>query len=91
MEYFGGFGLRQYHSDVSLAGIDADKTFGFELKNIKELTEKSLVFVQLAMLYTNPFGERKLRIFNMAYQVCANVNTYFKQVNVENYVQYMVK
>ena len=43
------------------------------------------------MLYTSPFGERKLRIFNMAYQVTNNVNTYFKQVNAENYMQFLVK
>lgn len=52
---------------MSLSAIDADKTFGIELKNNKELVENSLFHVQLAMLYTNPFGERKLRIFNMAY------------------------
>lgn len=63
---------------MSISGIDADKTFGIELRNNKELIENSLVHVQLAMLYTNPIGERKLRIFNMAYQVTNNVNTYFK-------------
>lgn len=76
---------------MSLSGIDADKTFGIELRNNKELVENSLVHVQLAMLYTNPFGERKLRIFNMAYLVTNNVNNYFKQVNVENYMQFLVK
>jgi protein transport protein SEC24 len=61
--YFGSFGLRET-PDITLSAMDADKSLGFSLRNNSELDEKKLVFIQVAMLYSNQTGERRLRIFN---------------------------
>ena len=37
-EYFGGFGLRE-SVEFHLSAIDADKTFGFTLRNDEKLSE----------------------------------------------------
>ena len=43
------------------------------------------------MLYTNHFGETRIRVFNMAFDVIANLHQYLKMAIVENYVQYFIK
>jgi len=65
-EYFGGFGVKEA-VDFELSAIDADKTFGFQLRNDETIPEGKIVYVQIAMLYTNLYGERKIRLFNMAF------------------------
>jgi hypothetical protein len=37
-EYFGGFGLRE-SVELQLAALDADKTFGFTLRNDEKIPE----------------------------------------------------
>ncbi len=37
-EYFGGFGLRE-SVELQLASLDADKTFGFTLRNDEKIPE----------------------------------------------------
>jgi protein transport protein SEC24 len=43
------------------------------------------------MLYTNIFGETRIRVFNMAYEVETNLHQYLKMAVAENYVQYFLK
>lgn len=43
------------------------------------------------MLYTTIFGETRIRVFNMAYTVMANLHQYLKMAVVENYVHYFLK
>lgn len=84
-EFFGGFGLRE-SVELQLSAIDADKTFGFSLRNDQKILENSNVFVQIAVFYTDVYGERRLRIFNQSFQVTNNLNIYFKSCNSENFV-----
>ena len=65
-EYFGSFGVREA-VDFELASIDADKSFGFTLRNDETLPEGKMVYVQVAMLYTNIYSERRIRVFNMGF------------------------
>ena len=62
-EYFGGFGLRE-SVEFQLSAIDADKTFGFTLRNDEKIPEDQNVYIQIAVLYTDIYGDRRLRIFN---------------------------
>ena len=63
IEYFGGFGALDT-TEFSLSSIDADKSFGLTLRNDETFEENKTVFVQIAMVYTNAYGERRIRIFN---------------------------
>lgn len=83
-EYFGGFGLREA-VDFKLSSIDSDKTFCFQLRNDSKFESNRTVYVQIAMLYTTVIGERRIRIFNMAFSVTESLNTYFKQTHAENF------
>ena len=64
-KYMGGFG-ELMESPVQLATLDADKTIAFTLKQDAKLKTDTPAFIQFAVLYTTPRGERKIRVFNYA-------------------------
>ena len=51
--------------DIELAGYDADKSVSIELKHDDKLNEQDGCAIQIALLYTNIWGQRKLRIHNL--------------------------
>ncbi len=89
-EYFGSF-LTKELVDFELSGIDSDKTISFTLRNDERMKEGEQVYLQFAMLYTNHFGERRIRIFNMNLVVCKNLNAYFKSSDVEGLTELVIK
>ena len=48
-----------------MAALDADKGIAIELKHDDKLNESEGAAVQVALLYTSVFGERRLRIHNL--------------------------
>ena len=84
-EYFGSFGLKE-SVDFQIPSMDADKSFGFQLRNDEKIAADKTVYVQIAVLYTNAYAERRIRVFNTAYQVTTSLNTYFKACIAESYV-----
>lgn len=47
--------------------------------------------IQFAMLYTNIFGERRIRVFNLNIPVTKNLNAYYKAADCEAIVEYSTK
>lgn len=43
------------------------------------------------MLYQTIYGETRIRVFNMSFEVMANLHNYIKSTVVESYTQYIVK
>ncbi len=62
-KYLGGLGETSENT-VELATLDADKTIGFLLEQESKLKTESAAYLQFAVLYTTPAGERKIRVFN---------------------------
>jgi hypothetical protein len=50
-----------------------------------------MVYVQIAVLYSDVYGERRIRVFNMSFQVVKQLNQYFKSTVVETYAQYFLR
>ena len=48
-----------------MAAYDADKGIGIEMKHDDKLNEQEGAAVQIALLYTSVFGERRLRVHNL--------------------------
>jgi protein transport protein SEC24 len=69
------FGAYFNIKDVELAALDADKGIAIELKHDDKLDESAGAAVQVALLYTSVFGERRLRIHNL--QVVADQKRIF--------------
>ena len=70
-----------------MAGYDADKSVSVELKHDDKLSEQDGAAIQIALLYTNIFGQRKLRIHNL--QVCRYFyNNFFIEKPIMNIFLY---
>jgi protein transport protein SEC24 len=89
-EYFGGFGFKE-QADFELAGFDSDKVIGFILRNDEKLKEDTLSFVQFAFMYTNQYGQRRIRVFNYQLQIAKNLSAYYKAADCETLAQFMLK
>jgi protein transport protein SEC24 len=90
IEYFGGFGAFET-TEFAISSFDADKSFGFTLRNDETFDENRTVYIQIAMLYYDMYGERRIRVFNHSFQVVKSLNTYFKATVVESYAQYFLR
>jgi protein transport protein SEC24 len=71
--------------------MDADKCFAFTLRNDDKLKEGSFFHVQFAMLYTNVFGERRIRVLNHQMVVAKNLNAYYKGADCEALSHFVIK
>ena len=81
-EYYGSFAFVPL-ADFEIAAIDADKTVSFVVRNDERLKDNQIVYVQFAMIYTNVYGERRIRVLNQSLPVAKNLNFYFKSADVE--------
>ena len=57
------------------------------MRSDSTLAENTPVFAQCAMLFTDQYGERRIRIFNYSWKVAQNLYSYFKSSDVENVTQ----
>ncbi len=72
-KYMGGFG-EMLESPVLLSTLDADKTVAFTMKQDSKLAPNTSVYLQFAILFTTPRGERKIRVFNYALGVTDQIS-----------------
>lgn len=61
------------------------------LRNDSVLAENSLVFAQCAVLFTDMYGERRIRVLNYSWKVVTKLFNYFKSSDVENVIQYKLR
>lgn len=54
--------------EVELSSVNADTSILVTLKQDEKIQEKS-AYLQAALLYTNPYGDRVIRIINFAFNV----------------------
>ena len=90
IEYQGGFSYKEA-ADFEIAGIDADKTISFQVRNDEKLKENQFAFVQFAMLYATQFGDRRIRVFNINLPVAKNLNEYYKKTDCEALAFYLLR
>ncbi len=73
-KYLGGFG-EMLDSPVLLSVLDADKTVAFTLRQDSRLKPDAPAYIQFAILFTTPRGERRVRVFNYALGVTEQPST----------------
>eukprot|EP00297_Palpitomonas_bilix_P004472 CAMPEP_0113914694 /NCGR_PEP_ID=MMETSP0780_2-20120614/30599_1 /TAXON_ID=652834 /ORGANISM="Palpitomonas bilix" /LENGTH=700 /DNA_ID=CAMNT_0000912741 /DNA_START=149 /DNA_END=2249 /DNA_ORIENTATION=+ /assembly_acc=CAM_ASM_000599 len=88
--HFGCF-FQPNPNDVILAGMDRDKAVAVELANEGKVNEMSMAYVQVALLYTNAKGERKLRVFNLAVYATDDISNVFKCADLDTVVAFLAK
>eukprot|EP01117_Protostelium_nocturnum_P012070 TRINITY_DN441_c0_g1_i2.p1 TRINITY_DN441_c0_g1~~TRINITY_DN441_c0_g1_i2.p1 ORF type:complete len:875 (-),score=232.15 TRINITY_DN441_c0_g1_i2:40-2664(-) len=75
--FFGGFDLVN-GDEMKFAGIDSDKSVVVQFKYDGKVEDKSEPFIQVAMLYTNSEGERRIRMHNICLQCNTAAANYFR-------------
>lgn len=90
VDFFGNFHMRNT-TDMELAGIDSDKAVGIQLRHDDMLSERQNVFLQLALLYTNVHGQRRIRILNLALKTCSQVADVFRNAEMDIILNFIAK
>ena len=67
---------------LELSALDADSTINVLLKMDEKVVDE-VAHLQTAVLYTNPYGQRVIRVINLALKVSNDVGTIFKGLDVE--------
>ncbi len=81
-KYLGGFG-ESLESPIQLSVLDADKTIAFTLKQDAKLKPEVPAYLQFAVLYTTPRGERKIRVLNYTLNVTDQMVQVYSSVDMD--------
>lgn len=90
VDFFGHFFMSNT-TDIELASIDASKAIAIEVKHDDKLTEEDGVYIQVALLYTSCNGQRRLRILNMALNICTQMADLYKNCDLDTLMNFFGK
>jgi protein transport protein SEC24 len=90
VDFVGSFYMTNTQ-DIELAAYDADKGIAVEIKHDDKLNEQEGAAVQIALLYTSVFGERKLRIHNLQFGVISQLADLYKVAETDTLVNFFAK
>ncbi|CAG5086922.1 Oidioi.mRNA.OKI2018_I69.PAR.g11404.t1.cds [Oikopleura dioica] len=90
VDFVGSFYMTNTQ-DVELAALDADKGIAIELKHDDKLNESEGAAVQVALLYTSVFGERRLRIHNLQLGVISQLADVYKVAETDAMMNFFSK
>jgi protein transport protein SEC24 len=90
VDFVGSFYMTNTQ-DVELAALDADKGIAIELKHDDKLDESAGAAVQVALLYTSVFGERRLRIHNLQLGVISQLADVYKVAETDALMNFFSK
>ncbi|KAI8615643.1 Sec23/Sec24 trunk domain-containing protein [Chytriomyces sp. MP71] len=90
--HFGNFCIRSSNpTDVELAGIDSQKSIGIAFKHDRKLDENGSSAFQVALLYTNFEGDRRIRVLNMSVPNTATLGNVFRCAEMDTTITYLAK
>ena len=81
-KYLGGFG-DTIESPVQFSVFDSDKTIGFTIKQDSKLKPDTQAYLQFAVLYTTPKGERKIRVINYTLNVTDQLVQVYQGIDMD--------
>ena len=81
-EYIGHF-TKRMHQEVDIASIDEDQAFVVTFNYVDKLDELLDFHVQCALLYTNIYGQRCVRVHNLALPVTTVLANIFRHADLE--------
>lgn len=89
-DHFGNFHMKNA-TDVSFGVLDSEKALAIQVKHDGKLDEKQEVYFQVALLYTSMFGERRIRVFNLALISSNMLGNVFRYAEMDAIVNYISK
>ncbi|GHJ87945.1 hypothetical protein NliqN6_4347 [Naganishia liquefaciens] len=75
--HIGNFHQRSL-TDLEAGTMDPEQSFGAVLQHDGKLDERSMAFVQAAVLYTTATGERRVRTMNLSFPITNHIGNLFK-------------
>lgn len=75
--HIGNFHQRSL-TDLEAGTMDPEQSLGAVLKHDGKLDERSMAFIQAAVLYTSAGGERRVRTMNLSFPVTNHIGNLFK-------------
>lgn len=90
VEFFGHFFMSNT-TDVELASVDSSKAIAVEIKHDDKITDEDGVYIQAALLYTSCSGQRRLRIINLALNVCTQMADLYKNCDLDTLMNFFGK
>ncbi|RXG54280.1 Protein transport protein Sec24C [Armadillidium vulgare] len=90
VEFFGHIFMSNTH-DIELAVIDSNKAIAVEIKHDDKITEEDGVYIQVALLYTSVGGQRRLRILNLALNICTQLADLYKNCELDTLMNFFGK
>ena len=75
--HIGNFHQRSL-TDLEAGTMDPEQSFGAVLRHDGKLDERSMAFIQAAVLYTTATGERRVRTMNLSFPITNHIGNLFK-------------
>ncbi|KAJ9121491.1 hypothetical protein QFC22_002107 [Naganishia vaughanmartiniae] len=75
--HIGNFHQRSL-TDLEAGTMDPEQSLGAVLRHDGKLDERSMAFIQAAVLYTSATGERRVRTMNLSFPVTNHIGNLFK-------------
>lgn len=78
-------------AEISVAGIDSDKSFCVQLKHDDKLEDKSDTIIQCALLYTTSKGERRVRVHTLSVPSTTVLANVFKSADLDAVMNCLIR
>merc|ERR1719430_344935 len=89
-DFFGSFYMANT-TDMELASVNSDMALACEIKHDDKLTDEDGVYVQAALLFTSVSGQRRLRVINIALNVCNNMGDLYRNCDLDTTINFLAK
>jgi len=80
---YGNYSIKSSGDLLSLPNIDDSKSLIYELVLDDEIARSSCFFLQTALLYTNSYGERRIRVINYGIPLTENIGEIHSQIDAQ--------
>lgn len=90
IEHYGNFFMRN-STDLEFGVIDSEKAFGVQFKNDGKIPDNTEVFFQIALVYTNAVGKRRIRVLNLSLTSTSQVANMFKFADMDATLNFLSK
>jgi len=76
---------------MEISRLDHSSSFCVSLKHDGKLKDRDRVIIQVAILYTDAYGQRKIRIHNLALYASTSPAAVFKSADVDSCLALLTK
>lgn len=74
-------------ADLVLAGVDCDKSVVCTLRHDERLRSGGTAYIQAALLYTTPGGQRRVRVHTLALPIASSLGSVFRGADLDATLQ----